>query len=92
MPMNVYEGNARLNFTATNTSIVQKGAQKKFLLGVTCWQTSAGTLKVADSDGTIANTFSPVAGQFYPMPCQINGTLTLTVGGTLDATAFYGSD
>ena len=92
MPQNVFEGGTRLNFTTTDSSIVANGPSKLFLLGVFVSQASSNpTLKVADSVGTIANTFTPLPGQFYAMPCQINGTLTLTVGGTLDATAFYGT-
>lgn len=81
----VIESGKRLNITATNTSITQ-GA----LMGIFVSQASGSpTLKVADGIGTIANTFTPVAGTFYRLPCQFQGGLTVTIGGTVDATVFY---
>ena len=90
--MNVYEGSQRLNITSTNTSIsAGTGAGGTFLLGVFVSQASSTpTLKVADTGGTIANTFTPAAGTFYPLPCQVSGTLIVTISGTVDATIFYG--
>lgn len=90
--MNVYEGSQRKNITSTDTSIVAATAGGGlFLLGYFCASTSSGTLKIADSGGTIANTHSPVAGTFTRLPCQIQGTLTCTIAGSaLDVTIFYG--
>ena len=90
--MNVYEGSQRKNITSTDASIIAAtGGGGLFLLGVFVSQASSTpTLKVADSGGTIANTFTPAAGTFYPFPCQISGTLTVTISGTVDATIFYG--
>jgi hypothetical protein len=79
-----YEGDKRLNITATNTAL-KAGS----LLGILVASSSSGTLKVADGDGTICNTMSVAGGTFYRMPCRFRGTLTVTVGGTLDATIFY---
>ena len=79
----VVESGKRLNITATNTSL-----SDGFLMGIFVSQTS-GTIKVEDSKGVIANTFSPMAGTFYPLPCQYFGTLTVTISGTVDATVFY---
>jgi hypothetical protein len=84
MSEEVFEGDKRRNFTATTTV---KGAGN--LLGVLVASSTAGTIKVADRTGTIMNTCSVVAGQFYPMPCRFVGDLTITVGGTLDASVFY---
>lgn len=93
--MNVYEGSMRKNITSTDTSIIVPNTAPAsgglFLLGIFVAQASATpTLKVADTLGTIANTFTPAAGTFYPFPCQLGGTLTVTIGGTVDATIFYG--
>jgi hypothetical protein len=93
--MNVYEGSMRKNITSTNATIIAPNgaiaAGGLALLGIFVSQASSTpTLKVADTAGTIANTFTPVAGTFYPLPCQISGTLTATLSGTVDATIFYG--
>lgn len=74
----------RLNLTATNAAL---GAGT--LVGILVASSSAGTLKVADGKGTICNTMSVAAATYYPMPCDFVGGLTVTVGGTLDATLFY---
>lgn len=92
MPSNVFEGNQKTNFTATGTIVVPNG-RKNNLLGVFVSQASATpTLQLADSSGNIANTFTPAAGTFYPLPCAIIGTLTVTIGGTVDCTVFYVDD
>lgn len=76
----------RKNLTATAT--IDKASK---ILGVLVAQASSSpTLKVADAAGTIMNTLSPVAGQFYPMPCMVRGDITVTIGGTVDCTVFYG--
>lgn len=81
----VVEGEARLNITATNATL---GSGK--LLGIFVSQASSTpTIKVADGSGTIANTFTPLPGTFYPFPCRFTSTLTVTIGGTVDATIFY---
>jgi len=85
MTQTVVESHKRLNITATNT---QLSAGK--LIGIFVSQASAApTLKVADGKGTIANTFTPSAGVFYPFPCEYVGGLTVTISGTVDATIFY---
>ncbi len=94
--MNVYEGSMRKNITSTDATIIVPnasavGAGGLFLLGIFVAQASATpTIKLADTGGTIANTFTPSAGTFYPLPCQLSGTLTVTISGTVDATVFYG--
>ena len=92
--MNVFEGDNRKRITSTDSTIKSPNSGPQlFLLGVFVSQASnTPTLTVADSLDIIANTFTPAAGQFYILPCQINGTLTVTIGGTVDATIFYGSN
>ena len=81
----VVESSYRKNITATNTAL-----SAGFLVGIFVSQASSTpTLKVADADGTIANTFTPTAGVFYPFPCKYKGGLTVTISGTVDATIFY---
>jgi len=85
MTQQVFEGDKRLNFTATNTTL--SGGQ---MFGVLVASASATpTLKFADADGTIVNTMAVVAGAFYRIPCLFRGGLVVTVGGTVDATIFY---
>lgn len=74
----------RLNFTATNTQL-----SAGTLVGILVASSAAGTIKVADGKGTIVNTMSVAAATWYPMPSDYLGGLTITVGGTLDATLFY---
>lgn len=77
---------SRKNLTAT---AVISGASR--LLGFFVSQASATpTIKVADGGGTIANTFTPTAGVYYPLPCRLRGDLTVTISGTVDCTFFYG--
>ncbi len=74
-----------LNITGTNAQL-----SNGFLTGIFVAQASGSpTIKVADTKGNIANTFTPTAGVFYPMPCQFIGALTVTIGGTVDATIFH---
>lgn len=84
MTNEVFEGDKRLNFTATTTAL-----KSGTLLGIMVASSSSGTVKVADGDGTIVNTMSVAAATFYRIPCKFKGGLTITVTGTLDATAFY---
>lgn len=83
-PTEVFEGDKRLNFTATNTTLSAGN-----LLGILVSQSTGGTLTVADTKGTICNAMPVAAAGFYRMPCKFVGGLTITVGGTLDATVFY---
>ena len=83
----VYEGEAYSNMTAT-TSI----ANARKLLGImVASASSTPTIKVGEGSTTIVNTFTPLAGTFYPMPCTFgkNG-LTVTISGTVDCTVFWG--
>ena len=84
MSQEVFEGDKRLNITATNAQLSAGN-----LLGILVASSTSGTIKVADGKGTICNTMNVSEGVFYPMPCKYLGGLTITVGGTLDATLFY---
>jgi|GEM_PF-3027186 len=85
MTQEVFEGSERLNITATSTAL-----KAGTLLGVFVASASGTpTLKFADGDGTIVNTMTPAAATFYRIPCRFKGGLTVTVGGTVDATIFY---
>ena len=37
----------------------------------------------------LVNTFTPVAGTFYPMPARFSAGLYVTIGGTVDCTVFF---
>jgi hypothetical protein len=80
------ESGKPLNITATNATLTGGGR----LIGIWVSSASGGpTIKVADRDGTIANTFTPVAATFYRIPAIWNGTLTVTIANTVDCTLFY---
>lgn len=89
MSQAVNEGQAYKRITATDATIKTGQGQTGHLFGILCSSTTAGTFAVTDSNGTITGTVTPAAGQFVPIPCEFQGTLTVTVGGTLDATIFY---
>lgn len=75
----------RLNITGTNASLSDVSLQ-----GI--WVSSASatpTIKVADAQGTIANTFTPTGATWYPLPIRCVGTVTVTISGTVDCTLAY---
>lgn len=75
----------RKNLAATGSIV---GASS--VAGVFVSQASATpTLKVADGGGVIMNTLTPLAGTYYPFPCKVTGTVTVTISGTVDCTVFY---
>lgn len=81
-----YETYKRLNITATNATLTSGGN----LAGIFVASASATpTIKVADTGGTIVNTFTPVGATWYRIPSEWTGTLTVTIGGTVDCTLFY---
>ena len=85
MDLVIEAASQRYNITAT-TTLTTKGGK---LMGV--WVSSASntpTIKVADSAGTIANTFTPTGPAYYPLPTKFNGSLVVTIGGTVDCTVF----
>ncbi len=80
----VIEVGRRVNITTTTTF---KGWSA--LMGVFCSTSSSGTLTLADSQGNICNTLALEAGRYYPLPFELSGDLTATVGGTADITIGY---
>ena len=72
-------------FTAS-TTIAVPGLK---LLGIFVSQNTSATLAVNDGSDAVINTFTPMAGTFYPMPFECKTALLLVVSGTMDATAFY---
>lgn len=87
--MNVYEGGTYKNLTATGTIVAPTGGALQ-LFGFYVNSTSSGTIAFTDSDGTISGTITPAIG-FHRFPTGWKGTLTATIGGTLNVTLFYGS-
>lgn len=74
------------NMTATTT--VRTGAGG--LLGLWVSSVSATpTIKVQDGSVTIVNTFTPTSSAFYPIPARFVTSLVITIGGTVDCTAFW---
>jgi len=63
------------------------------LLGVFCASSSSGTLKLWDQTSAgapiLVNTFSLIAGTWYPIPIRFNTALYATIGGTADITIAY---
>lgn len=86
-PSQVFEcGNRALSITATNATLVGGGS----LLGIFVTAASATpTIKVADTTGTLFNTFTPAAATYYKLPSKWTGTLTVTIGGTVDCSVCY---
>lgn len=86
--MNTYEGGSYKNVTSTGTIVAQTGGAMQ-LFGFYVNSTSSGTIAFADTAGTISGTITPAIG-FHRFPCTWTGTLTYTIGATLNATLFYG--
>lgn len=65
------------------------------LLGIFVASASATpTIKVWDNTSAagsiIVNTFTPVAGTFYPLPFAYSTGLYVSIGGTVDCTVSWG--
>lgn len=88
--MNVIESADFKNMTAS--AQVKDGAGR--LLGIfVASASSTPTIKVWAQTSAAApilvNTFTPVAGTFYPMPARFSAGLYVSIGGTVDCTVFY---
>lgn len=86
-PTRSFESGMRgLNITATNATLTGGGS----LIGIFVSSAAATpTIKVADTTGTLVNTFTPTASTFYKLPTAWTGTLTITISGTVDCCVFY---
>lgn len=74
------------NITSTTTVFTGPGG----LLGIMVASCSGSpTIKVSDGAATIVNTFTPVAGLFYPIPARFGTSLVVTIGATVDCTVFW---
>jgi hypothetical protein len=62
------------------------------IIGIICASSTSGTVKIEDepvaagTKVTELNTTTLVAGTFLPLYMKLNGQITITVGGTFDAT------
>lgn len=88
----VFEGANYANITSTTTVRTAATDEVIKLIGIFVASASATpTIKVEDGAGTtVVNTFTPVAGVFYPMPCNLQTSLIVTISGTVDCTVFWG--
>ena len=87
----VIECGAPANLTASAQVMAGSGG----LMGIFVSQASAApTIKVWDSlsatGKVLVNTFTPIAGTFYPMPFLYTLGLFVTISGTVDCTVAYG--
>lgn len=66
------------------------------IIGIFVASTTAGTIKVWDAltatGDIVVNTFTPLAGAFYPIPARCVIGAYVTLGGTIDCTVFYRKD
>lgn len=89
----VVEGLPYTNIAAS--ALIQSGSGK--LIGIFVASASATpTIKVWDntagSTTVLINTFTPVAGTFYPIPAKFKTGLYVTISGTVDCTVFSAAD
>ena len=81
------------NYTNISAStLIKTGAGQ--LLGIfVASASSTPTLKVWDNTSAattvLVNTFTPLAGTFYPIPASFKTGCYVTVGGTVDCTVIW---
>ena len=90
MATTVSEAGNASNISAS--ALICTGAGK--LLGIfVASASSTPTIKVWDNTSAatniIANTFTPSAGTFYPLPFRFGTGLYVTISGTVDCTVSY---
>lgn len=86
----VYEGANYSNISSTTTvRTAESGAPVKLIGIFVASASSAPTIKVTDGASIVINTFTPLAGVFYPMPCQLGTSLIVTIANTVDCTVFW---
>lgn len=86
----VVESGAYKNISAS--ALVRTGAGQ--LIGIFVASASGSpTIKVWDNTSAattvLVNTFTPLAGGFYPMPFNFSNGLFVTIGGTVDCTVAW---
>ena len=63
------------------------------LLGIFVASSAAATVLVYDQTSAavpiVANTFTAIAGTFYPIPAHCGNGIYVTITGTADMTVFY---
>ena len=87
----VYEGANYSNITSTTTVRTAEAGAPVKLIGIFVASASAApTIKVSDGATTVVNTFTPLGGVFYPMPCNLQTSCIVTIANTVDCTVFWG--
>lgn len=90
--MEVYPVSEACKYTNMSASALVAGGKVK-LLGIFVASSSAATIKLWDNtagSGTVmVNTFTAVAGTFYPIPGVTDTGLFVTITGTADITVFW---
>jgi hypothetical protein len=81
------------SFTNTTASVLVRTGPAA-LLGVFVAAASATpTIKVWDNTSAagsvVVNTFTPVAGTYYPIPARVGTGIYITISGTVDCTVFW---
>lgn len=75
----------------STSQLVRTGAGD--VVGIFVASSSSGTIKLWDNTSAattvLVNTFSAVAGQWYPLPFPFSTGLFITVAGTIDYTISY---
>lgn len=86
----VFEGENYTNLTTTTTINTVVASDTLRLLGIMVASVGASpTLKIEDGAGTtVVNTFIPLIGAFYPMPCRLTSGLKVTINN-VDCTVFW---
>jgi hypothetical protein len=75
------------NFTATTTLAAGTGDLR--LIGILVSSSTGGTLALTGGGVALTGTIAGVAGTFYKIPALSGGDIVITVGGTINATAFW---
>ncbi len=64
-----------------------------FMVGIFVASSSSGTIKVWDNTSAattvLVNTFSAIAGTWYPIPFRFKTGCYVTLAGTIDCTVSY---
>ena len=90
--MEVYPVSESCKYTNLSASALIASGKGK-LLGIFVASSAAATVKLWDQTSAatpvIVNTFTAVAGTFYPIPAAFDTGLYCTIVGTADMTVFW---